>query len=445
MLIENILIYIQQIEDVFWIYVGVPIIVGLGLYFSLKSNFFQIREMRHIMRIFLGYLKPNKKESHDKEHGISPIHAFFVVICGSMGIGNIVGVCTAVELGGPGAVFWMWITALVGMLVKYAEIYLGVKFRVKNENNCYSGGPMVYLRQFDRFNILSTAVALLLCLYGIEVYMFKTVTHSISLGWGIDQSVVILLFLAAVLWAGKQGIEFVGKLSTILIPIFLVIFMGMSFTVFYLYAAQIPGVFYSIFVHAFTPHAAVGGFAGSSVVLAMSHGMRRACYTGDIGVGYASTVHSSSSEGSPAKQAAMGIVAILLDTFIICTMSVLLVLVTGVWQENIPHDQMVLAALSKVFPFVAVVWPFFVFILGYSSIVAFISVGKTAAWHLSPERGEYLYFIVATIMFVLVSFFGTESHAMAIMSITGILLLILNMIGMWGLMHHIKFSVKDIE
>ena len=443
MSIEDILIYIQQIEDVFWIYVGVPVIIGFGLYFSIKSNFFQIREMHHVIKIFLSYLKPAKKKSGEK--GISPIHAFFVVICGSMGIGNIVGVCTAVELGGPGAVFWMWITALIGMLVKYAEIYLGVKFRIKNEKDCYSGGPIVYLKQFDRFNILSTAVALLLCLYGIEVYMFKTVTHTISVGWGIDQSLVIIIFLIAVLWAGKQGIEFVGKISAILIPIFLVIFMGMSFTVFYIYAAQIPGVFYSIFVHAFTPHAAAGAFIGSSVVLAMSHGMRRACYTGDIGIGYASTVHSASSESDPAKQASMGIVAILLDTFIICTMSVLLILVTGVWQEDISHDQMVVTALSKVFPFVTVVWPFFVFILGYSSIIAFFSVGKTAAWHLSAARGEYLYFIVSTILFIVVGFFGTESHAMAIMSITGILLLILNMIGMWGLMHHIKFSVKDIE
>lgn len=443
MSIEDILIYIQQIEDVFWIYVGVPVIIGFGLYFSIKSNFFQIREMHHVIRIFLGYLKPAKKKFG--ENGISPIHAFFVVICGSMGIGNIVGVCTAVELGGPGAVFWMWITALIGMLVKYAEIYLGVKFRIKNEKDCYSGGPIVYLKQFDRFNILSTAVALLLCLYGIEVYMFKTVTHTISVGWGIDQSLVIILFLIAVLWAGKQGIEFVGKISTILIPIFLVMFMGMSFVIFYVYAAQIPGVFYSIFVHAFTPHAAAGAFVGSSVVLAMSHGMRRACYTGDIGIGYASTVHSASSESDPAKQASMGIVAILLDTFIICTMSVLLILVTGVWQEDISHDQMVVTALSKVFPFITIVWPFFVFILGYSSIIAFFSVGKTAAWHISAERGEYLYFIVSTILFVVVGFFGTESHAMAIMSITGILLLILNMIGMWGLMHHIKFSVKNIK
>jgi len=433
-------IQLDSIDDAIWSYIAVPAILLFGIYFSCKSGWFQITQFGKISTIFFKFLEPHKKT---ERRGIHPLKAFFAAIGGCIGIGNIISVCTAVQIGGPGAIFWMWVAALLGMIVKYSEIYLGVKYRVDRGKYGYSGGPMYYLKKVDRSGFLSKFFCLIMCIYGVEIYMFRIMTHSMVTGWGWNQNLVIAGLLIAILFAGKHGIETVGKVSSTLIPIFLVAFTGVSCWVFAHNLAGIGQAFKLIFSSAFTGHAAIGAFAGSGLLLTMSHGMKRAFYTGDIGVGYASIIHAESAEANPQKQAALGIFGIFLDTFVICTLSVLLIVVTGLWNQGIHEDIIVAQALSEYIPHVNLIWPFFVFLLGYSSLIAFFAVGKKSAQFLWPKHGAIGYNIYAVVAFLLFSFVGSEAHILTVMSFTGALLFLLNTYGLLRLRNHISFSLRN--
>lgn len=438
-MIDYVLSLLEVLEDRFWTFGGIPMLLSLGLYLSYKSGWFQIRQLPTVFSIFKGFIS-SKDES---DRGVSPIHAFFASVGGCVGVGNVISVCTAVQVGGPGAVFWIWVTAILGMLVKYGEIYLGVKFREKDKGNSFFGGPMVYLKKVPGGSWLAPIVAVLMCIYGVEIYMFRVMTHSISHGWGIDPYLIMALLLFLVLGVGQGGVRLVGKMSTILIPLFLVGFSGMSFWVFAMNYQQIPAMFISIFVHAFTPHAAIGAFTGSSMMLAMSHGIRRACYTADIGVGYAATIHSETSEAVPQKQASLGIMDVILDTFVICTLSMFLILLTGTWHQGIAEDFVVAAAFSKYFSYVDVIWPLFIFLLGYSSLLAFFAAGRRAAIMLFPKYGSVLYIVFAGAAFLFFSFFGSLAHCMSVMSIVGTLLLMINLYGLYYLKDEVVFNLRS--
>lgn len=439
-MLEIALYYLDIIDYLFWGYVGVPALMAMGIYLSIKSKLFQVKKFHSICNLFIRFFGNCEKVG---KRGIPPLQAFFAAIGGCIGIGNIVGVCTAVQIGGPGAVFWMWVAALFGMLVKYGEIYLGVKYRIKNDQNSYDGGPMIYLQNAFKTSFIPKLVAFLLCIYGVEVYMFKIITHSISSTWHLDYNWVAFVLLGSILLAGQGGIKLVGKISSILIPIFLLLFFGLTSWVFILNFAKFPDILAEIFKGAFTGHAAMGAFAGSTLMMTISQGVKRACYTGDIGIGYASVIHSETEEANPNKQAALGIFGIFLDTFVICTMTVLLIIVTGAWCSPVHEDRVVAMALNQYFPNIEYAWPVFIFLLGYSSLIAFFAVGKKAAKFLSPKFGSKIFFTYSIFAFLFFAFVGKESHALAVMSITGMILLTLNLFGMYLMKDHIKFNLED--
>ncbi|MCK4265000.1 sodium:alanine symporter family protein [Candidatus Babeliales bacterium] len=440
-MLSQLLNFLDLVDDFFWDYMGVPVVLGLGLYLSIKSQWFQVRAFPRIVGTFIFYIK--KIDKGLGERGIAPVYAFFASIGGCIGVGNIVGVATAVQIGGPGAIFWMWVTGLIGMIIKYAEIYLGVKFRVKNSNGSYDGGPMIFLQQLFKTKWVPRIVALLLCVYGVEIYMFRIVTHSVSSIWSINRNIIIALLLLSILIVAKGGINIVGKISTAIMPAFLTAFCGMSLFVIIANISILPRIFFIIIKSAFTGHAAIGAFAGSSILLTMSQGVRRACYTGDLGVGYASIIHSETKEPNPERQAALGVLGIFLDTFVVCSLSVLVILITGVWKGGFHEDVVVASALSTYFKHVDIIWPFFVFLLGYSSLIAFFSAGRKAAIFLSPKYGSKLFYVYAVLAFLSFSFIGEERHSLMIMSIAGALLAIINLYGMVRLRDKITFKMAD--
>jgi len=427
---------LQTAEDILWTFFGIPIVMFLGLYLSYKSNFIQIRKLPQVFRTFFGFFK--KQEIH--ENGVHPLHAFFAAVGGCVGIGNIVGVCTAVQLGGPGALFWIWVTAIAGMILKYSEVYLGLRYRVTNEQGGYNGGPMYYLRKVFKTAFIPNLVCVLLCIYGVEVYQFSVITHSVSSNWGVNAYLVTTLLLMLVIFAGTGGVKRVGAISSMSLPIFVVIYVAMGSWVLVNNITLLPGVFRLIFSSAFSGHAAMGGFVGASIIAAMSHGIRRGCYTGDIGVGYASIIHSESSTQIPEKQATLAIFDIFLDTFIVCTTSLLLILTTGLWKEPLEAGLMVQSALGQYFPYMEIFMPVFLFLLGYNTINAYFCAGLKCADHLSPKFGRIIYFIYAVVALILFSFMGTK-QAQTIMAIAGVSLLIINGYGIFRLRHEISFNI----
>lgn len=430
---------LDTVDSLFWVYGGVPTLMLVGIYFTFISKGFQLIKFPAVLKIFHNTIYDT---SIDKK-GVRPLYVFFASIGGCIGIGNVVGVCTAVQFGGPGAVFWMWVAGFFGMLVKYAEIYLGMIYRVSDKKDGYFGGPIVYLQQLAGGKFLANIVAFLLCIYGLEIYIFRTITHSIITGWNVYPPLVIFGLIGLVILVGEGGINLVGKVSSIILPVFLVAFVGMSLFIFAINIHQFPAMLQLIFTSAFTPHAMIGAFAGCSVVMAMSHGVRRACYTGDLGVGYASIIHSQTSETNPSREASMGIMAIFLDTFVICTLSLFLILLTGTWHSGVHETLMVATALGQYFPFVNLFWPLFIFLLGYTSLTSFYAVGKNAANFLFGTVGDRAYPFIATALFIAFPYIGDMSQAMTFMSITGALLLMFNLYGIIRLSDKIKFKLES--
>lgn len=429
---------LDAMDSLFWIYGGVPTLMLVGIYFTIKSKAFQLIKFPAVLTIF----KNTIFDTSINKKGVRPLYVFFASIGGCIGIGNVVGVCTAVQVGGPGAVFWMWVAGFFGMLIKYAEIYLGMIYRVSDGKDGYIGGPIIYLQQLPGGKILANIVAFLLCIYGLEIYIFRTITHSIITGWNVYPPLVIFSLIGLVLLVGEGGINLVGKVSSVILPVFLTAFLGMSIFIFAVNIHQFPTMLHLIFSSAFNSHAMVGAFAGASVMMAMSHGVRRACYTGDLGIGYASIIHSQTSETNPSREACMGIMAIFLDTFVICTLSLFLILLTGTWHCGVHETLMVATALGQYFPFVTVFWPLFIFLLGYTSLTSFYAVGKNAASFLFGPIVDKIYPIIAAFLFIVFPFFGDMSQAMTFMSITAALLLMFNVYGIIRLSDKIKFKLE---
>lgn len=429
---------LNSLEDALWGYVGVPMLMSLGLYLSLQSNFLQIRKLPYVIKKFVALMKV--REHH--ERGIHPLKAFFASIGGCVGVGNIVGICTAVQIGGPGALFWIWITAIAGSIIKYSEVYLGLRYRVQNNDGGYNGGPMYYLQRIFKTPFVPNLVCLLLCIYGVEVYQFSIVTDSIVTNFGVNQYAVVFIFLILVLFAASGGVRRVGNIASAIIPFFVALYVGMGLWVLGNNLTAIPLALNQVMSSAFTEAAAIGGFIGSSLMLTISQGVRRGCYTGDLGVGYASVIHSESSMKVPQVQASLAIFDIFLDTFIICTTSVMLILVTNVWHEPMAASLMVQTALSQYFPYMHFFMPLFLFLLGYSTINAYFCVGLKCADFLSPRLGRPVYYTYAIIALVVFSFVGVD-QAQTIMTIANGFLLVINCYGIFRLRRDICFVLDD--
>jgi len=436
---EQLTEILHIIDDSLWAYIALPGIILLGFYLSLKSNFVQIRKLPHIIGTFI---KLTKVRTNKNDQSVHPLKAFFACVGGCIGIGNIVAICTAVQIGGPGALFWIWMTAIAGSILKYSEVYLGIRHRTARKDGGYNGGPMYFLKKIFKRSSIPNLAAFLLCIYGIEIYQFGIVATTIHRSFDIDKIYVVGALLTLVMAASLGGVRLVGHISSMLVPFFIVCYLGMGGWVLLQNLDQLPELFTVIVSSAFTGHAAVGAFAGSSILLGVSQGLRRGCYSGDIGIGYASIIHSESCEVIPERQASLAIFDIFIDTFMICTTSVLLVLLTGVWKEPIDASTLIQTALGLHFPYMEFFMPLFLFLLGYTTVIAYFCAGVKCAQYLNEKYGKIIYYIFAALLFGCFSFVDT-THALMMMSITGASLLCINLYGIYHLRHEISFCIYE--
>lgn len=434
---------LEIFDDYLWGYLGFPSIIIIGIILSIQSGFVQIRKFPHIVMTFIGFLLYRNKDAQ----GIHPLKAFFACVGGCVGLGNVVGICTAVQIGGPGALFWIWVTAILGMIVKYSEVYLGIKYREKNNEGGYNGGPMYYLAKVFKNKWVPKATCLLLCIYGVEVYQFRIISNSLTANLGISEYIVVATLFIFIFLSCLGGIKRVGTISSLMIPIFVVIYVGMGFFVLMQNFHLLPGIFKLVFTSAFTGHSAAGGFIGSTILLTISQGIRRGCYTGDIGIGYASVIHSESSVQSAKSQASLVIFDIFLDTIVVCSTSLLIILVTDIWKEGIDPGFMVQTALSRYFPYMEVFMPFFVFLVGTSTINAYFCVGLKCAEFLMPKFGRKVYYVYALASLFTFSLLDAGS-AQIFMSSVGGTLLVINLYGIFKLRNEIEYNIgeeKELE
>lgn len=421
------------IEESLWSYIGLPIILILGVLLTIR---FKMPQISRAYEIFSSLTDEETATEKVPIGGVTSLQAFFTTIGGCIGIGNIVGVCVAIQIGGPGALLWMWVAAFLGMMIKYSEVYLGLKFRVRAADGSYAGGPMFFLRKAFKSPFFAVLVTVLLALYGVEIYMFRVVTESIVSNWSLPSFYVVCGLLFLVLFAGSGGIARVGKICSWMIPLFIVLYVGMCAYILAIYSSNIVPAFKLILISAFNPKAALGG-AAASLLLTMFQGVARGCYSGDVGIGYASMIFAEVSSNNFKRQGRLAILGIFIDTFVICTATTLIIVVSEAWRVPMAASQLVQFALAAHIPYMHIFMPIFIFLLGYSTMIAFFCVGLKCASYLSADYGKKIYYAYAALIFLIFSYVE-QSTAMSVMSIAGALLLIVNVYGIYKLRDEIE-------
>lgn len=333
----------DSINGVVW---GIPmmvLIVGAGLYLSIRTGFIQFSKFGYAIKNTLG--KVFKKETVKKGE-MTPFQALTTALAATVGTGNIAGVTGAIALGGPGAVFWMWISALVGMVTKYSEIVLAVKYRERNADGDWVGGPMYYIKNGlgKNWKWLAVVFAIFgaLAAFGIgNIAQANTIAGSINTAIqafnpaAADQTTTINLIIGVVcaLFIGTVvigGLTRIGKVTEKLVPIMSVVYIIASLVVIFSNIDNIGMVFKQIFVGAFSFKAAVGGSVGILIMQTIKSGVGRGLFSNEAGLGSAPMAHATTSESNPVKQGVFGIFEVFADTLVICTLTALALLCSGI-------------------------------------------------------------------------------------------------------------------
>lgn len=330
------------VSDFIW---GVPAmicIVGVGLYLSLRTRFIQLRKFGYAMRVTLGKIF-QKKEASDGT--LTPFQAVCTALAATIGTGNIAGVAGAIAIGGPGAIFWMWMSALLGMCTKFCEVTLAVHFREKNKKGEYVGGPMYYIKNglgnkwtwlaicYSAFGVLTvfgtgnaTQVNTIITSIDEALINFNVVKPGDTGTLNIIIGIVVTILVAVILLGGVKRI---GNVTEKLVPFMALLYVGLALGVVFININNVPGVFASIFHGAFNPLAVTGGAVGS-FSLSIKKGVSRGIFSNEAGLGTGSIAHATSDTSEPVKQGFFGIFEVFADTIVVCTLTALVILCSGV-------------------------------------------------------------------------------------------------------------------
>lgn len=340
---ENLASLLGDIGSVVWgPFVLIPLLLGTGLFLTIRLKLLQLRKLGPALR--LGFI-----QRHDEgaEGDISQYQALTTALAATVGVGNIVGVATAIGLGGPGALFWMWITALLGMASKYTEAFLGVRYRVTDAKGEQSGGPQYYLhRGFkDLFGetggkigwVLSIvfAVFAVLASFGIgNMTQGNAVATQLENSFSVPVAVtgIVMFVLTGAVLLG--GIKAIGRVTAGFVPLMIVLYILGGLVVLVVNADQIPGAFGLVFSDAFTGTSAVGGFAGSAIMYAIQMGVARGIFSNESGMGSAAIAAAAAKTSHPARQGLVSMTQTFIDTIIVVTFTGLVLVTTGVWEQG---------------------------------------------------------------------------------------------------------------
>ena len=346
----------KWLNGVVW---GIPmmcLILGTGVYLCIRCGFPQFAHFGHIMKNTLG--KAFEK-SEAKEGSVSPFKAMCTALAASIGTGNIAGVSGAIAIGGPGAVFWMWMSALLGMCTKFAEVTLSIKYRQRNEKGDWVGGPMYYIQNglgknwkwlasvFAVFGALAafgignmTQVNTICSTVGGAIKNFVPDVNLTIVAWIVG---ALCAVLASIVYLG--GIEAIGDVCALLVPVMAIIYILASIAVIVMNISAVPEAFGAIFKGAFNPAAVSGGLAGVGIKMAITKGVGRGIFSNEAGLGSAPIAHAAADVDHPVKQGMFGVFEVFMDTIVVCTMTAMVVLL-GVGVHNIEFGNDIGAQLT---------------------------------------------------------------------------------------------------
>ncbi len=328
-LVEN---FFRTISSFIWGWPLMIMLVGTGLWLTFILKGLQFRRLWYSL-----YLALVKRKELDSEGDISHFQALMTALSATVGTGNIAGVATAIAAGGPGALFWMWITGLVGMATKYSEAVLAVKFRIKDKQGTMSGGPMYYISRglgWDWLGVLF-AIFAAVAAFGIgNMVQSNSVADAVNASFNIPFYITGIILMAATGLVTLGGIKSIGRVTGTLVPIMIVFYVGGALTILILRIDMIPAAFAMIFEKAFTPTAQRGGFLGATVMLTVRMGISRGVFSNESGLGSAPIAAAAAQTKNPVSQALVSMTQTFIDTLVVCTMTGLVLILTGTWNSG---------------------------------------------------------------------------------------------------------------
>ena len=343
--------FFNTINGIVW---GIPMIVlilGTGLYLQIRLGFMPIR------KIGLGFrmIMKGRRKDAGAAGDITPFAALMTCLSATVGTGNIAGVATAIAIGGPGALFWMWMTALVGMATKYGEVVLAVKYREIDDRGELAGGPMYAIKNglSKNWRWMASLFAVFggLAGFGIgNMVQANGISSAVEAAFGLPTWItgVTLMVLTGLVVLG--GIKRIGRVAELLVPSMCVAYMLCCLIVLFVFAERIPDAFSLIFYHAFNPAAATGGFVGSTIMMAIQKGVARGIFSNEAGLGTAGIAQAAGASKDPVYSGVIGMMGTFIDTIIVCTMTGLVLIVSGVWNSGVNGAALTSAGFETAMP-----------------------------------------------------------------------------------------------
>lgn len=406
------------------------LLVGTGVFLTVVLRFINIRRLWYALRLV------TRRGARDGVEGdISPFEALTTALSATVGTGNIAGVATAISLGGPGAVFWMWVCAFFGMATKYSETVLAVTYRRHLPDGTMCGGPMQYLSRGLGLRWLGSLFALCgaVAAMGIgDMVQSNSVALAMREAFGVRPQVtgVVLCLLTAAVIIG--GIRRIGSVTATMVPVMGVFYLGFGLLILFLHAGQLPAVVQLIFSHAFTPCAAGGGFAGAAVSQALRYGIARGVFSNEAGLGSAPIAHAAARTDSPVSQGLISMTEVFIDTLVICSTTAFVILLSPeVWQSGLDSSRLTAHAFETFLPGLgSLVVALSLAVFAYSTLIGWSYYGEECIEYLlgMHARGPYRVAFCALIVVgallkvdLVWNFSDTMNGCMAIPNLIGLL------------------------
>ncbi|MBE6098091.1 MAG: sodium:alanine symporter family protein [Schwartzia succinivorans] len=385
---------LTQIDDILW---GVPLIVlllGTGIYLTIRLNLLQVFRLPLALKLIF-------KAQNDGKGDVSSFKALCVALAATVGTGNIVGVATAVKLGGPGAVFWMWVAAFFGMATKYAEGLLAVKYRSVDAKGEIAGGPMFYIKngmgeKWAPMAAFFAFACILVAFFGIGTFpQVNAIVDSMKIAFGLPVWVTdaIITILVAAITIG--GLKNIARVAGKIVPFMAVIYVVVSIGLILMNLNAVPDALALIVRSAFTGEAAAGGFAGSTIMMAMQKGIARGIFSNESGLGSAPIAAAAAKTKWPAEQGLISMTGTFIDTIIICSMTGLALVLTGVWKGTAAGAMMTTNAFASAYGHMGVILlTVSLALFAFTTILGWNYYGERACIYLFGTKGVMPYRLI---------------------------------------------------
>ena len=369
------------------------LLVGTGFWLSINLRGLQFTKLGHAL--YLALVK--RKEDGDEPGDITHFQALMTALAATVGTGNIAGVATAIAIGGPGALFWMWFTGLVGMATKYAEAILAVKYREVDANGEMCGGPMYYISKGLNLPWLGAVFALFasFAAFGIgNMVQANSVADAVEATFHIPFWVtgVVLMVLSAIVILG--GIKSIAKVTSLLVPVMIVFYVISALYIIFSNIAEVPAALMFIVKQAFNPTAAVGGFAGATIMMAIRFGVARGVFSNESGLGSAPIAAAAAQTKHPTTQALVSMTQTFIDTIVVCTMTGLVLILTGAWSNGQTGAELTTTAFSMGMPGGGYIVTIGIILFAYSTILGWCYYGEKSIEYLFGVKSVMPYRVV---------------------------------------------------